>query len=80
MWRPPGLLLYRATMGVYAELRGFVLTHRECGVLRGATKALDEKGFRLAVICPCGARFARSVHVEDPEAERLREALAAFQD
>jgi len=65
-------------MGVYAELRGFVLTHRECGVLRGATKPID-RGFRLAVICPCGARFLRSVFAEDPEAERLQEALAAFQ-
>jgi len=65
-------------MGVYAELRGFVLTHRECGVLRGATKAI-ESGFRLAVICPCGARFGRSVSTHDPDAERLQEALAAFQ-
>jgi hypothetical protein len=66
-------------MGVYAELRGFVLTHRECGVLRGATKTLDGGGFRLAVICPCGARFARSVSAHDPDAERLQEALAVFQ-
>ena len=66
-------------MGVYAELRGFVLAHRGCGVLRGATKALDGGGFRLAVICPCGARFGRSVSAEDPDADRLREALAAFQ-
>jgi hypothetical protein len=66
-------------MGVYAELRGFVLTHRECGVLRGATKAVEGGGFRLAVICPCGARFGRSVSAHDPDAERLQEALAAFQ-
>ena len=66
-------------MGVYAELRGFVRTHRECGVLRGATKARDGGGFRLAVICPCGARFARSVSAQDPDAERLLEALAVFQ-
>lgn len=65
-------------MGIYAELRGFVLTHRECGVLRGATKVV-EGGFRLAVICPCGARFGRSVSAHDPDAERLQEALAAFQ-
>jgi hypothetical protein len=65
-------------MGVYAELRGFVLTHRECGVLRGATKPI-ERGFRLAVICPCGARIARSVEADHPEAERQQEALAAFQ-
>jgi len=74
----PGLLLSGA-MGIYAELRGFVLAHRECGVLRGASKALDGGGVRLAVICPCGARFARSVSPHDPDAERLQEALAAFQ-
>lgn len=66
-------------MGVYAELRGFVLAHRDCGVLRGATKELPAGAFRLAVICPCGARFARSVSPQDPDAERLREALAVFQ-
>jgi hypothetical protein len=65
-------------MGLYAELRGFVLTHRECGVLRGATKALDAGGFRLAVVCPCGARFGRSVNPHDPDAGRLQEALAVF--
>lgn len=70
---------YRAAMGVYAELRGFVLTHRQCGVLRGATKPTEGGGFRLAVLCPCGARFGRSVSAQDPDAERLREALAAFQ-
>jgi hypothetical protein len=60
-------------------LRGFVLTHRECGVLRGASKPLEGGGLRLAVICPCGARFARSVSPHDPDAEKLQEALAAFQ-
>ncbi len=66
-------------MGLYAELRGFVLTHRDCGVLRGATKPLEGGGFRLAVVCECGGRFARSVNPYDPDAERLREALAAFE-
>jgi len=65
-------------MGLYAELRGFVLTHRECGVLRGATKDLEGGGFRLAVVCPCGARFGRSVSPLDPDARRLQEALATF--
>lgn len=66
-------------MGLYAELRGFVLTHRECGILRGATKPLDGGSIRLAVVCPCGARFGRTVSPHDPDAERLQEALAAFQ-
>jgi hypothetical protein len=66
-------------MGLCAEVRGFVLTHRECGVLRGATKELPGGAFRLAVVCPCGARFGRSVSRQDPDAERLREELAVFQ-
>jgi len=65
---PSGFVTLPTTMGVYAELRGFVLTHRECGVLRGATKPIDQ-GFRLAVICPCGARFLRSVVAAPPPGE-----------
>jgi hypothetical protein len=66
-------------MGVYAELRGFVVTHRECGVLRGRGEAGPPGGLRLVVACPCGARFERWLPVDDPEAERLRAALAAFE-
>src|SRR5215470_15917774 len=40
---------------------------------------LEGGGFRLAVICECGGRFARSVNPHDPDAEQLREALAAFE-
>ena len=46
-------------MGVYAELRGFVLAHRTCGVPSGTREADTETGFRLRISCPCGARFDR---------------------
>ncbi len=65
-------------MGVYAELRGFVLAHRPCGVLRGNAEALTETGYRVWVICPCGARFERWVTQEDADADLLRSDLLAF--
>ena len=65
-------------MSVYAELRGFVLAHRGCGVLRGAGDPTTSGDFRLAIVCQCGARFERAVSGADPDAERLRTALAAF--
>jgi hypothetical protein len=66
-------------MSIYSELRGFVRTHRECGVLRGAADPAGGGVLRLSVQCPCGARFDRAVSERDPDAERLRTALAAFQ-
>ena len=44
-------------MGVYAELRGFVLAHRECGVLRGASKPLEGGGVRTARLQEALASF-----------------------
>jgi hypothetical protein len=65
-------------MGVTAELRGFVLTHRDCGVLRGNRDRETTTGYRLWIECPCGARFERWLGSEDAEAEALRSALLAF--
>ena len=67
-------------MGVYAELRGFVLTHRTCGVLRGNRDAEGSGGSRLWILCPCGARFERSLGSDDAEEELLRSALSAFEE
>ncbi len=66
--------------GVYAELRGFVMAHRSCGVLRGNAEPAIEAGYRLWVACPCGARFERWVTPEDAEADLLRSALLAFEN
>jgi hypothetical protein len=67
-------------MGVYAELRGFVLAHRSCGVLRGNRDQETAAGYRLRIACPCGARFERWLASDDAEADRLRSALLAFED
>lgn len=66
-------------MGVYAELRGFVLAHRACGVLRGNREGKGASGYRLWIVCPCGARFERLITSDDAEAERLEAALSAFE-
>jgi hypothetical protein len=66
-------------MSVYAELRGFVRVHRDCGILRGASDSTEAGDIRIVVKCPCGARFGRIVDRRDPDAGLLRESLAAFQ-
>ena len=67
-------------MGVYAELRGFVLTHRSCGVIRGHREPETPEGYLLKVMCPCGANLHCWLSQDDPEAEQLRSALLAFEE
>jgi hypothetical protein len=67
-------------MAVYRELRGFVLHHRRCGVLRGDADAPTATGYRLWITCPCGARFERWITPEDAEARRLHAVLKAFEN
>jgi hypothetical protein len=67
-------------MGIYAELRGFVLAHRSCGVLRGNREDETSAGCRLWILCPCGARFERRLGQDDAEAEVLRSALSVFEE
>ncbi len=66
-------------MGVYAELRGFVLAHLDCGQLRGDADPLTTSGYRLWIRCPCGSRFKRWVTQQDAEADLLRSARLAFE-
>jgi len=66
-------------MGVYAELRGFVLTHRACGVLRGNREQETPGGYWLWIACPCGARFERWITSGDAEADQLHAALSVFE-
>ena len=67
-------------MGIYAELRGFVLAHRSCGVLRGNRDDETSGGYRLWIFCPCGARFERRLGSDDAEEGLLRSALSAFEE
>jgi hypothetical protein len=67
-------------MGIYAELRGFVLAHRSCGVLRGNRDDETPGEYRLRILCPCGARFERCFGPDDAEADVLRSALSVFEE
>lgn len=67
-------------MGVYAELRGFILAHRGCGVPSGSRDPETATGYRLRIGCPCGARFDRWLAADDADADRLRAALRAFEE
>ena len=66
-------------MGLYTELRGFVLSHRECGVLRGNREEETPAGYSLWIACPCGARFERWLASDDAEADLLRAVLSDFE-
>ena len=67
-------------MGVYNDLHGFALAHRDCGELRGAADPLTPDGYRLWATCSRGARLERWVTPSDAEADLLRSALLAFEN
>jgi hypothetical protein len=68
-------------MGIYAELRGFVLAHRRCSGPRHANAGpATEAGYRLFVICGCGAEFKRWVTPEEANEDLLRSTLLAFEN
>ncbi|HEV8437997.1 MAG TPA: hypothetical protein VGT40_07880 [Methylomirabilota bacterium] len=66
-------------MSVLAELRGFVLIHRPCGVLRGNRDQQTAAGCRLWIQCPCGARFERWLASDETDADALSAALRLFE-
>ena len=67
-------------MGVYAEVRDFVLTHRSCAGPRHASGGPPTvSGYRLVVVCGCGAEFKRWVTLDDTDEDLLRSALLAFE-
>ncbi len=66
-------------MGVYNELRGFILAHRRCAGPRHAdVDPLTPNGYRLLVKCGCGVEFKRWVAPEDADDVLL--ALAEHDD
>jgi hypothetical protein len=68
-------------MGVYAELRGFVLAHRPCAGSRHANAGPPTvDGYRLLVVCGCGAEFKRWVTLDDADEDLLKSALLAFEN
>jgi hypothetical protein len=68
-------------MGMYAELRAFVLAHRGCpGPHHADAGPPTPQGYRLLVQCGCGVEFKRWVTPEDAEEDLLRSALLAFEN
>jgi hypothetical protein len=68
-------------MGVYAEVRDFVLAHRPCAGPRHANaEPPTVKGYRLSVVCGCGAELKRWVTLDDADEDLLRSALLAFEN
>ena len=67
--------------GVYADLRDFVLVHRPCTGSRLANAGPPTvNGYRLHVVCGCGAEFKRWVTLDDADEDLLRSALLAFEN
>ena len=67
--------------GVYADLRGFVLAHRPCPGPRHANVGPPTaNGYRLLVVCGCGAEFKRWVTLSDADEDLLKSTLLAFEN
>ena len=68
-------------MGVYADLRDFVLAHRTCAGSRHANAGPPTvDGYRVSVVCGCGAEFKRWVTLDDADEGLLKSALLAFEN
>jgi hypothetical protein len=68
-------------VGVYAQLRSFILAHRACpGSRHTGAQPPTAAGYRLVVICGCGKEFKRWVTLDDVDENLLRTALLAFAD
>ena len=67
-------------MGIYNELRGFVLVHRKCGDLKAEVDPQTDSGCRVLVRCGCGTGFKRWVTPEGAADDQLRSALLAFEN
>ena len=66
--------------GIYSELRGFVLAHRDCtGDRRTEVDPTTPDGYRLLLTCGCGVEFKRWVP-NDADDGLLRSALLAFEN
>jgi hypothetical protein len=67
-------------MAIYAEVHGFYLIHRVCGILRAQVDPETKAGYRLALSCSCGESFQRWVTPADADADLLHSALLAFEN
>jgi hypothetical protein len=68
-------------MGVYTDLRNFVLAHRTCaGFPSCQRRATHRRRLSGSVVCGCGAEFKRRVTLDDADEDLLKSALLAFEN
>ena len=65
-------------MTIYTDLEQFVHAHRPCGTLTWWANQPMPQGYRVRIVCPCGAECDRWVTAEEAEADLLRSGLLAF--
>jgi hypothetical protein len=66
---------------IYAEIRGFVLAHRDCAGARHADlDPFTPDGYLVSLTCGCGVEFKRRVEAKHAADDLLRSALLAFEN
>jgi hypothetical protein len=63
---------------MFRDLERFVAGHRPCGELRSDVGELMEAGYRVQLVCSCGAAFERWVTPDAADRDLLRSRLLAF--
>ena len=63
---------------MFKDLERFVTVHRPCGELAGDVGELTDTGYRVQLVCSCGATFERWVTSETADQDLLRSRLLAF--
>ncbi len=65
-------------MGFFPTVEVFVLAHRLCGQGTWTAPPPTPKGYRLRIVCPCGAVFDCWITPEAAEGDLLHTSLCAF--
>ncbi len=63
---------------MFEELEEFVAAHRLYGELTSDVGELIARGYRVRLVCCCGASFERQVTPEMADSDLLRSRLLAF--
>jgi hypothetical protein len=63
---------------MFLDLERFVTAHRCCGKLTSGVGELTDTGYRVQLVCSCGAAFERWVTPAAADRDLLRSRLLAF--
>jgi hypothetical protein len=62
---------------MFRDLEQFVTAHRPCGELTSYVGNLTDTGYRVQLVCSCGAAFERWVTPDAADGDLLRSRLLA---